>query len=106
VIADGPEPGRWTGLAGMAAGARAIFNAWEDWRNEAEEYRVLNDERVLVIARFSARGKTSGLDLGHMRTEAASLFHVRDGQVTRYVFYFDRERVLVDVGLAPEAGSP
>jgi ketosteroid isomerase-like protein len=40
-----------------------------------------------------------------MRAEAANLFHVRGGKVTRLVFYFDRERALADLGLAPEAGS-
>jgi hypothetical protein len=40
----------------------------------SDQGELVDGERVLVIARFSARGKTSGLDLGHMRTEGASLF--------------------------------
>jgi ketosteroid isomerase-like protein len=55
-----------------------------------------------VLVHYSGRGKTSGLDVTQMRTEAAGVFHVRDGKVTRLVFYFDRERALADVGLAPE----
>ena len=104
-MAGGPAPGRWTGLAGMAAAFRDFLSAWEDWRVKAEEYRELDDERVLVLTHFIARGKTSGLDVGQIRSNGASLFHVRGGKVTRQVFYLDRERALADLGLAPEGRS-
>jgi hypothetical protein len=55
VIADGPSPGSWTGLAGMAEGWRDLLGAWEHLRSEAEEYREL----MLTVR--SGRGKTSGL---------------------------------------------
>jgi ketosteroid isomerase-like protein len=106
VIADGPTPGSWTGLDGMAEGWRDFLSAWEELRIEVDEYRELDGERVLVLVHFSARGKTSGLELGQMRAKGAELFHVRGGKVTRAVAYWDRERALADVGLAPEAGSP
>jgi ketosteroid isomerase-like protein len=106
VIAEGPTPGSWTGLAGMAEGWRDFLSAWEEFRSEVDEYRELDGERVLVLAHFSARGKTSGLELGQMRAKAASLFHVRGGKVTRLVIYLNRERALADLGLAPEAGPP
>jgi ketosteroid isomerase-like protein len=99
VIADGPTPGSWTGLAGMAEGWREVLNAWEDWRDEVDEYRELDDERVLVLVRKRGRGKTSGLELGQLQTKSAGLFHVRGGKVTRLVFYFDRERALAELGL-------
>jgi ketosteroid isomerase-like protein len=38
-------------------------------------------------------------DLGQVRARAAQLFHVRDGQVTRMVTYFDLDRALADLGL-------
>jgi ketosteroid isomerase-like protein len=103
VRADGPAPGSWTGLAGMKEGFRDYLNAWEGYCLEADEYRALDDERILVLAHQGGRGKTSGLELGRIGTNAAALFHVRGGKVARLVIYVDPERALADVGLAPEA---
>jgi ketosteroid isomerase-like protein len=105
VVADGPAPGSWWGLAGMAEAWRGISSAWDDLRVLAEEFRELDDERVLVLLDNSGRGKTSGIDLHQVRG-GANLFHVCSGKVTRYVIYWDRDRALADLGLAPEGGSP
>jgi hypothetical protein len=48
----------------------------------------------LVLVHWSGRGKTSGVELDQMRTKGASLFHVRDGNVTRLVLYLDSELAL------------
>jgi ketosteroid isomerase-like protein len=89
----------------MADASRDFLSAWEDWRAEAEEYRALDDDRVLVLVHHSGRGKTSGLEVRQMRSQGAYLFHIRDDKVTKFVRYFDRARALADLGLAPEAGS-
>jgi ketosteroid isomerase-like protein len=106
VWADGPAPGSWRGLAGMAEGTRSWISAWDDHRTVADEYREIDDERVLVLIRLSGRGKTSEVDLSQMGASAAHLFHVRGGKVTRFVFYFDRVHALADLGLTPEGGHP
>jgi ketosteroid isomerase-like protein len=44
------------------------------------------------------------LELGQVRAKGAHLFQIRDGKVTKFVRYLDRERALADLGRAPEAG--
>ena len=105
VLVDGPQPGRWTGLAAMSEAWRDFLNAWEDLRAKGEDFRELDGERVLVLVHNSGRGKTSGLELGQMQSKGANLFHIRDGKVTRLILYWDRERALVDLGLAGETGG-
>jgi ketosteroid isomerase-like protein len=99
VIAGGVAPGSWRGLTGMTDGYRAWLNAWKEFRVEAEEYSELDDERVLVLNYFTGQGKMSGLDIGQLRAEGASLLHIREGKVARIVLYAERDRALADLGL-------
>ena len=99
VIVGGPEPGHWTGRDGLIDGARAILNVWQDWRPKAEEYRELDDERILVTFHPSGRGKTSGLDVADVAGKGANLFQVQGGKVARIVAYWDVARALSDLGL-------
>ena len=96
VRADGVEPGSLIGRDGLVAAMRSLFGALEDFRNEAEDYRELDAERVLVLTNASARGKASGLALGQ---KGAEVFEIRAGTVTRIVTYFDRANALADLGL-------
>jgi ketosteroid isomerase-like protein len=102
VIVDGPSPSSGTGLAGMREVWRDAANVWAGYRNQAEEICELDGERVLVLSNLSARGKSSGLEVGQLRAHGAHLFHVRSGKVTKIVRYWDRERALADLGLAAE----
>ncbi len=104
---DGPAPGTWKGLAGMAEGWRDFLSTWEEYRVEVEEFRELDDERVLVLMLHCGRGKTSGLEVGQIGTKraGANLFHIRDRKVTRLVLYWNRENAFIDLGLTPGAGS-
>jgi ketosteroid isomerase-like protein len=103
VIADGPAPGRWTGASAMAAAWGDFMSAWEDWRVCVDDYRELDSERVLVLEDRSPRAEKSGLrigeTLGEAQSKGASLFHLRDGKVTRLVWYWDRDRAFADLGL-------
>ena len=64
VVADSFDAGSVTGLAGMAAAWHDWLSAWEEYRVEVDEYRKLDDERILVLMLHCGRGKTSGLDVG------------------------------------------
>jgi ketosteroid isomerase-like protein len=99
VLADGPDPGRWSGFASAAARWREFLQAWEDTHPQAYEYRELDDERVLVMFRPGGLGKSSGLEVAATGARAATLFHVRGGKVARIVVYLDRDRALADLGL-------
>jgi ketosteroid isomerase-like protein len=99
IRADGPAPGSWTGLAGMEHGFRDYLSAWETYSFEADAYRELDHERILVLGHQGGRGKTSGLELAQIGTKAAALFHVHGGKVARLVIYTDRDRALADLGL-------
>jgi ketosteroid isomerase-like protein len=105
VVADGVQPGIWMGVTSMVERWSDGLTVWDDLRVNADEYRELDDERVLVIVRRSGRGKSSGLELGQIHTQGACLFHIRDGKVTRYVTYFDRKSLpgYVVLSLAREA---
>ena len=93
VIADGPEPARVRGRETMAADLAGFQDAWEEYRSRVEEYRELDDERVLVLTYATGRGRTSGLETAQQR---ANLFHLRGGKVTRLVAYWDRERAIAE----------
>jgi hypothetical protein len=99
VIADGPEPATWSGLAGMAEGFRKRRAAFHDARVFADEYRELDAERVLVLTHLGGSGRTSGLGLDTVGARTAQVFHLDRGKVTRLAVYWDRASALADLGL-------
>ena len=52
---------------------------------------------VLVVAQHSGRGRASGAV--YSGSLAATVFHIRDGKVTRLVVYGFLDRALADLGL-------
>ena len=76
------------------------MSAWEDLRVQVDEYRELDDGRVLVLARKGGRGKQSGLEIDDMHAKGAVICHLHDGKVTRIVLYYDRARAFTDLGLS------
>jgi ketosteroid isomerase-like protein len=101
-IGDTPSAGKSTGPQGMASYWREWLSAWEEFAVKAEEYVEVDEERVLVLVRFGGRGKTSGVEIGRIWTRGASVFHIRDGKITRLLVYTDYQRALSDLGLSEE----
>jgi hypothetical protein len=100
LFADGPNPGSWRGLSGLAEGWRDVLNAWEHFRPEVDCYRTLEDGSILVLVRWHGRGKRSGVQVGETGAAGAQLFELVAGKVTRLVTYLDRERALSDLNVS------
>lgn len=83
----------------MARAMADYASPWEGYRVEAEDFRALDDERVLVLVRQHGRGRTSGMALSGLATPIANVLHIRDGRASRLVVYWDRDRALADLGL-------
>jgi ketosteroid isomerase-like protein len=99
IVAGGPAPWRWTELAGMRAAWLEWSGELKDIRTQADEYRELDDDRVLVLVHRTGRAKSSGIELDQMQTQGAHVHHVRGSKVIRLVHYWDSRRALADLGL-------
>jgi hypothetical protein len=102
VVVEGVQAGDFRGLAATAEAWRDFLRTWEGFRIEAEGFRELDRERVLVLVRRRGRGKISGLELAEVGDKGAGVMYVGGGRVKRLVLYSDRDRALADLGLAPE----
>jgi ketosteroid isomerase-like protein len=87
------------GRRALAEDWRITMAAWDNLSVTAEEYRELDDELIIVLHRFRARGKMSGLQIDEGLTKGAVLFAVHRGSVRRLVVYLRRDSALADLGL-------
>jgi ketosteroid isomerase-like protein len=96
----GLAEGRWTGVAEMGRAWGSMVSAWEDLRADPEEFRELDDGRVLVLLKNTGRGKGSGIEIDEISTRAANVFTIRGGKVTRLTLYWDRDQAIEELGLS------
>jgi uncharacterized protein len=89
------DVGTARGLAGLEAGLREWFKAWDHVRMQAEEYIVLED-RVLVLLTAYGRGRGSGIET---EGKYAHVWTMRDGKATRIEGFTDWATARKSVGL-------
>jgi ketosteroid isomerase-like protein len=82
------EPMKANSLDEFVEDMRAWLSAWERPMVIEAEKMIDRGDRVLVMIRWSGRGKGSGAEIG---SEGAHLWKFRDGLVVRYEVYRDRE---------------
>jgi ketosteroid isomerase-like protein len=99
VNADGPDRGTRVGLAGMAESWRRLLSVWSEFQTNAEEYRELDDGRVLVLAAFGGTARITGLDVRDGLSRGANIFELRDGRVSRLTLYWNQERAFAELGI-------
>jgi ketosteroid isomerase-like protein len=88
----GPDESRWQGIAAMSEAWGGMLDQWDDFRSIAEEFRELDDGRVLVLMHNEGRGKGSGITISEaIAAKSANLFELRGGRVTRLTIYWNRE---------------
>jgi ketosteroid isomerase-like protein len=70
-----------------------IAEEWDEIVIKDDEFRE-EDDRVLLLGEFQARGKASGVEV---RSPVAWIFDLRDGKVARMRAYSNQEEALRDV---------
>jgi ketosteroid isomerase-like protein len=98
-VIAGPEPRSYSGREGVRRGWFDWLSAWDDFRSEAEEILPGAVEGTyLVMVRLHARGKESSVPT---EADGANLVSMRDGMITRFEMFWDRDAALVAAGLSP-----
>jgi ketosteroid isomerase-like protein len=99
VMIGGLMDGRWAGIAEMGRAWGMMVNAWKGLTANPDEFRELDDGRVVVFLTNRGRGRTSGIDISEIATKSANVFEIRGGKVTNLTLYWDRDRAIADIGL-------
>ena len=92
----GPD-NEFRGVEGFWRWIAATDEAMSEFQVEAEAYRDLGDDRVLLLGVIVGQGRASGAEV---RAELGQVFTFRDGQLVSYRGYLDRAEALEAVGLS------
>jgi ketosteroid isomerase-like protein len=86
----------YRGAEGFKAFLKDMNEEWEGFHIEPDEFREIDDQRVLVLGRLLGRGKASGMDF---EAPAAWVCELRDGKVAKVQFYAHEEAARDELGL-------
>jgi ketosteroid isomerase-like protein len=78
------EGATYVGMAGFREWFSSREDDWDELAFELEDAVAIDEERVLVIARFAARGKRGGVGI---EDRQGMVMTVRDGRVVRTEAY-------------------
>jgi ketosteroid isomerase-like protein len=85
-------------------GPAAVAEAWQDWPDQWEDFRLdlievidVSDDVVVSVTRHRGRGRESGIEMDFKVFYVHSL---RGGKLARLEMFFSREQALQAVGLA------
>ena len=90
------EPGTRRGLAAFSRAVEKVFEGWETWHMEPEQFRAVGDQ-VAVVTRYRARGRGSGVEV---EGQESALWTVRNGKVVRYAWFHKPADALEAAGLS------
>ena len=77
---DNPGARTWHGHDGVRGALTTWMGAWDDFRYECRELIDCGDDRVLLAAWQTGRGKGSGVQTSE---ENFSVYDVREGKIVR-----------------------
>jgi ketosteroid isomerase-like protein len=89
------ERGTRRGVAAFNRAVEKIFEGWETWDMEPEEFNEVGDQ-VAVTVRYRARGRGSGVEV---EGRESALWTLRKGKVVRYAWFHEPEDALEAAGL-------
>jgi ketosteroid isomerase-like protein len=84
------EPGTRQGLAEFRRAVDSVVEGWAPWRMEPEQFTAVGN-RVAVVLRYRARGRTSGVEL---EGRESALVTVEQGKVSRYEWFHEPDDAL------------
>jgi ketosteroid isomerase-like protein len=90
------DPGTRHGLAEFGRAVEKVFEVWDTWQIEAEQFRAVGDQ-VAVVTRYRARVHGSAADV---EARESALWTLRDGKVVRYAWFHEPADALEAAGLA------
>jgi ketosteroid isomerase-like protein len=77
------EPGIRRGIAAFNDALESVLDGWELWHMEPEQLTQVGDQ-VVVVVRYRARGRTSGVEV---EGRESALFTLNDGKLVRYEWF-------------------
>ena len=90
------EPGTRRGRAAFTSAVEELFEGWETWQAEPEQFKDVGDQ-VAVVLSYRARGRGSGLEV---EGRESALWTLRDGRVVRYAWFHEPAEALEAAGLS------